>query len=132
MSLLLCESFVFSKSLQASCEVGFAYARNGTRLPLNEFDLRSLNDHMCEIGEPLFAVATEGFTKDLKFEPLLYKAAVHKMVAGSVWPVGCSLILENLEERPGSLVVTFDVILGGRDANHLGPQFSQYAVRISM
>ena len=119
----------YSEAYLKFCQFGYGFAAQKTRMQLKDTELNTLLPYCCEVGEEVFGLTDAGLSKCVRFDKKVHKANVDETVAGEPnWPVGAELCLRNLEERPGSFIVSLSAPLGGRETKFLGVAFNNYVV----
>ena len=124
--------FCCSEAYLKFFQFGYGFAAQKTRMQLRDTELSTLLPFCCEIGEEVFGLTDAGLSRHVKFTKKVHTAAVDEKIPGEPnWPVGAELCLRNLEERPGSFIVSLSAPMGGRETlggRYLGVAFNNYAV----
>ena len=108
--------------------MGYGFAHHRVRQPLSEACTEKLENQTCRDGDTVHAACLEGLRRDVVFDPALQGISLYEMTEGARWPIGSLLSLPSDQPRPGSVVVTLRLPVGGYQSTHFGHQFSEYAV----
>ena len=93
--------------------------------------IAELNNYICRDGDLVLVADLEGFHHGRKFDVKDQGISMYELLDGMVWPVGATLSLPSDAERPGSVVVTIKMPIGGKTLSRCGPSFSAFAVSLS-